>query len=62
MQNFSTLSAISPIDVRYRNPLNHLSDYFSELALMRYRVHIEVEYFIALSTIKFFTISSAQIK
>jgi adenylosuccinate lyase len=62
MQNFSTLSAISPIDGRYRNQLNHLSDYFSELALMRYRVHIEVEYFIALSTIKFFTLSAAQIK
>ncbi|MEG2060591.1 MAG: adenylosuccinate lyase [Alistipes sp.] len=42
------LSAISPIDGRYRNVTEPLSDYFSEQALIRYRIHVEVEYFIAL--------------
>ena len=43
-----TLQAISPIDGRYRARTESLSDYFSEGALIRYRVKIEVEYFIAL--------------
>jgi adenylosuccinate lyase len=42
------LTAISPIDGRYRNSVEKLDKYFSEYALMRYRVLIEVEYFIAL--------------
>jgi adenylosuccinate lyase len=42
------LTAISPIDGRYRNKVEQLSAYFSEYALIRYRVLIEVEYFIAL--------------
>lgn len=46
-----TLQAISPIDGRYRAKTECLSDYFSEGALMRYRVKIEVEYFIALCEI-----------
>lgn len=44
----SKLSAISPVDGRYRNQTEKLSDYFSEYALIRYRVRVEVEYFIAL--------------
>ncbi len=44
----STLSAISPIDGRYRKSTNKLADYFSEGALIRYRLLVEVEYFIAL--------------
>lgn len=44
----SRLTAISPIDGRYRNSLDKLDAYFSELALIRYRVMVEVEYFIAL--------------
>lgn len=44
----SLLTAISPIDGRYRNSLDKLDAYFSELALIRYRVMVEVEYFIAL--------------
>ena len=44
----STLTAISPIDGRYRNKVDDLADYFSEFALIRYRVLVEVEYFIAL--------------
>lgn len=42
------LTAISPIDGRYRNKTEKLTDYFSEYALIKYRVHVEVEYFIAL--------------
>lgn len=43
------LTAISPIDGRYRNKVDKLSNYFSEFALIRYRVKVEVEYFIALA-------------
>lgn len=43
-----TLTAISPIDGRYRNKVANLGDYFSEFALIKYRVLVEVEYFIAL--------------
>ena len=42
------LTAISPIDGRYRDKCEVLADYFSEYALIRYRVLVEVEYFIAL--------------
>lgn len=45
---FNTLSAISPVDGRYRNVTRDLEDYFSEAALIRYRLLVEVEYFIAL--------------
>ncbi len=45
------LTAISPIDGRYRNQVDELGDYFSEFALIRYRLKIEVEYFIALCEI-----------
>ena len=42
------LTAISPIDGRYRRKTEPLSEYFSEYALVRYRVRVEIEYFIAL--------------
>ena len=42
------LTAISPIDGRYRGKTVDLADYFSEYALIRYRVRVEIEYFIAL--------------
>ena len=42
------LTAISPVDGRYRRAVEPLADYFSESALIRYRVHVEIEYFIAL--------------
>ncbi|WP_264558499.1 adenylosuccinate lyase [Flavobacterium sp. N2270] len=48
MQHLSELNAISPIDGRYRNKTQNLAPYFSEEALIKYRVLIEVEYFIAL--------------
>jgi len=46
--DLNTLNAISPVDGRYRNQTKELSDYFSEEALIRYRLLVEVEYFIAL--------------
>ncbi len=48
MQQLTELTAISPIDGRYRNKTVNLAPYFSEEALIRYRVLVEVEYFIAL--------------
>lgn len=42
------LTAISPIDGRYRSKTQALADYFSEYALIRYRVRVEIEYFITL--------------
>ncbi len=44
----SQLTAISPVDGRYRRITHELSDYFSEFALIKYRVLVEIEYFIAL--------------
>ncbi len=44
----NALTAISPVDGRYRDKTEKLADYFSEQALIRYRIRIEVEYFIAL--------------
>jgi adenylosuccinate lyase len=45
------LNAISPVDGRYRNKTESLQDYFSEQALIRYRVKVEIEYFLALCDI-----------
>src|SRR6478609_1544013 len=52
------LTAISPIDGRYRNQLHQLEEYFSEYALIKYRLQVEIAYFIFLSEKKFFTIST----
>lgn len=46
--NLDLLTAISPIDGRYRGKTERLADYFSEYALIRYRIRVEIEYFIAL--------------
>ena len=43
------LKALSPLDGRYGNSVKELAAYFSEAALMRYRLYIEIEYLIALS-------------
>ena len=51
------LTSISPIDGRYRNQLQHLDEYFSEFALIKYRVKVEVDYFLFLSQKKFFKAS-----
>ncbi len=44
----NTLTAISPVDGRYRNKVGELDNYFSEFALIRYRVMVEIQYFTAL--------------
>ncbi len=49
--SLSSLNAISPIDGRYRNKIDALGTYFSEEALIKYRVLVEIEYFIALCEI-----------
>ena len=46
--NLDVLTAISPVDGRYRGKTESLADYFSEYALIRYRVRVEIEYFITL--------------
>lgn len=47
----SSITAVSPIDGRYRNKTKELSEYFSEYALFKYRAQTEIEYFIALCNI-----------
>ena len=49
--NLNALTAISPVDGRYRRAAKELATYFSEYALIRYRVRVEIEYFIALCEI-----------
>ena len=46
--NLNLLTAISPIDGRYRSKTDQLGNYFSEYALIRYRIRVEIEYFISL--------------
>ena len=50
--NLSPLQAISPVDGRYRKTTAKLADYFSESSLIKYRIFVEVEYFIALCEAK----------
>ena len=50
--NLSPLQAISPVDGRYRKTTSKLADYFSESALIKFRIFVEVEYFIALCEAK----------
>src|SRR5450432_893806 len=54
----NSLTAISPVDGRYRKQVQHLSDYFSEYALIKYRVLVETEYFLFLAGKKFFSLSA----
>jgi adenylosuccinate lyase len=54
------LTAISPIDGRYRKQIAHLDEYFSEFALIKYRVLIEIEYFLFLADKKFFKLTPKQ--
>ena len=56
--DLNQLTAISPIDGRYRNQVQQLDEYFSEYALMKYRVLVEIEYYLFLSGKKFFTIGA----
>ncbi len=54
----NNLTAISPVDGRYRKQVAHLDEYFSEYALIKYRVLVEVQYFIFLADKKLFKLSS----
>lgn len=59
---FNPLTAVSPIDGRYSNQTRNLAAYFSEYALIKYRLKVEIEYFIALGQQKIFTIPVAKSK
>ena len=56
--DLNQLTAISPIDGRYRKQLAHLGEYYSEYALIKYRVLVEVEYFLFLAEKKFFKVDA----
>ena len=56
------LTAISPVDGRYRKHVHHLDEYFSEYALMKYRVLVEIEYLLFLEDKKFFKLSNKVIR
>ncbi|MGZ5220293.1 MAG: adenylosuccinate lyase [Chitinophagaceae bacterium] len=58
----SALTAISAIDGRYRKQVQHLDEYFSEYALMKYRILVEVKYLLFLERKKFFKLSGKSIK
>lgn len=58
--SLTALNAISPIDGRYKNKVNALAGYFSEAALIKYRVKVEIEYFIALCEIPLPQLSELQ--
>jgi adenylosuccinate lyase len=55
----NALTALSPIDGRYHEQVQHLDEYFSEYALIRYRVLVEVEYFLFLAKKRFFPLPMA---
>ncbi len=57
--DLNTLTAISPIDGRYRRQLEELAPYYSEYGLIRYRIRIEIEYFIALADAGIFKMPEA---
>jgi adenylosuccinate lyase len=58
--NTTSLTNISPIDGRYANATKELTEYFSEYALIKYRLKVEIEYFIFLAEKKFFKLDIKQ--
>ncbi|MFN7279708.1 MAG: adenylosuccinate lyase [bacterium] len=60
--DLSALTAISPVDGRYRRQLGHLAGYFSEFGLIRYRVRVEIEYLAALSAARLFKCPASRLK
>ncbi|MGB5006451.1 MAG: lyase family protein, partial [Ferruginibacter sp.] len=56
--DLNQLTAISPVDGRYRKQVAHLGEYYSEYALIKYRVQVEVEYFLFLAEKKFFKLDA----
>ncbi|MEN9963427.1 MAG: adenylosuccinate lyase, partial [Bacteroidota bacterium] len=59
--NQSPLLANSPIDGRYANATDELRNYFSEYALIKYRLQVEIEYFIFLAEKRFFKLDKKQV-
>jgi adenylosuccinate lyase len=55
----NALTAISPLDGRYRHQLQHLDEYFSEFALIKYRIRVEMEFFFFLAAKKFFPLPAS---
>ncbi len=58
----TALTAISPVDGRYRKQVQHLDEYFSEYSLIKYRVIVEIEYLLFLEKKKFFKLPGKTIK
>ncbi|MEO6613236.1 MAG: adenylosuccinate lyase [Chitinophagaceae bacterium] len=58
----TALTSISPVDGRYRKQVQHLDEYFSEYALIKYRVMVEIEYLLFLEKKKFFKIPGKAVK
>ena len=58
----TALTSISPVDGRYRKQVQHLDEYFSEYALIKYRVFVEIEYLLFLEHKKFFKLPGKAIK
>jgi adenylosuccinate lyase len=58
--NTTSLTNISPIDGRYANATKELTEYYSEFALIKYRLKVEIEYFIFLAEKKFFKLDNKQ--
>ena len=56
---FNQLTAISPIDGRYRSQVQHMATFYSEYALIKYRIYVEIAYFIFLSEKKLFKLDTA---
>ena len=58
----NALTSISPVDGRYRKQVQHLDEYFSEYALIKYRVFVEIEYLLFLEKKKFFKLPGKTVK
>ncbi len=58
----NSLTSISPVDGRYRKQVQHLDEYFSEYALIKYRVFVEIEYLLFLEKKKFFKLPGKTVK
>ena len=58
----TALTSISPVDGRYRKQVQHLDEYFSEYALIKYRVLVEIQYLLFLERKKFFNLPNKSIK
>ena len=58
----TALTSISPVDGRYRKQVHHLDEYFSEYALIKYRVLVEIEYLLFLEQKKFFKLPGKAVK